>query len=104
MDQRRQAGGEDDAAVVSSIPGQRSAAVAERDGLQPGEPVAAVGAAEEDWSLVADELATAAGEDGRAVGETCPVLLAPVGRGPSDAPGVRGDSAADLGDAITGRL
>ena len=29
-----------------------------------------------------------------------PVLLASVGRGPSDVPGVRGDSAADLGVAL----
>lgn len=39
----------------------------------------------ENWSLT--QLAAAAGEDGWAVGETCSALLAPVGRGPSDAPG-----------------
>ena len=48
-----------------------------------------------------DQLAAAACEDGRAVGETCPVLLAPAGRRASDAAGVRGDSAADLGAAVT---
>ena len=65
----------------------------------PGEPVAAAGAAEEDRSLVADQLATATGEDGRAFGETCPVLLAAVSGSSSDAAGVRGDSAEDLGAA-----
>src|SRR5262249_15892058 len=43
-----------------------------------GQSVAAHGAAEENRPLVADELAATVGEDGRAVGETCPVLLAPV--------------------------
>ena len=45
VDQGRQAGGEDDAAELPSVPVQRGAAVAERDRLQPGEPVAAAGAA-----------------------------------------------------------
>src|ERR1039458_3959111 len=76
--------------------------MAEPDRLQLGQSVAAVGAAEEDWSLVADQLATAVSEDGRAVGEARPILLAPVGRGPSDAQGVQRDSAADLGAAIAG--
>src|ERR1700693_4484980 len=49
--------------------------------------------------LVTDQLAATVGEDGQAVGETCPVLLAPVGRRASDAAGVRCDSPADLGDA-----
>src|ERR1022692_2190828 len=72
------------------------------DRLQLGKPEAAGGAAEEDRDRAADQLAAAAGKDGRAVSETCPVLLALVGRGPSDAAGVRGDSAADLGAAVTG--
>ncbi len=105
MDQGRQAGGEDDAAVMSSLPGQRSALAVERAGLQSGESVEADGVAEEDRPLVADELAAAAaaaGENGWPVGETCAVLLASVGRGPSDAAGARCDSAADLGAAFTG--
>jgi hypothetical protein len=53
---------------------------------------------EEDRELVADQLAAAAREDGRPVGETCPVLLASVGRGSSDA---TGDFAEDLGAAAT---
>ena len=40
VDQRSQAGGEDDAAELPPVPFQRGTAVAERDGLQPGEPVA----------------------------------------------------------------
>jgi hypothetical protein len=38
----------------------------------------------------------------RPAGETCAVLLAPVGRGTSDAPAVQGDVAADLGVAVAG--
>jgi hypothetical protein len=56
VDQRRQAGGEDDAAELSSIPVEWSAAMAEPDRLQLGKPVAAAGAAEEDRELVADQL------------------------------------------------
>jgi hypothetical protein len=48
----------------------RGAAVAEPDCLQPGEPVAAAGLADEDRQLVADKLAATAGEDGRKAGET----------------------------------
>ena len=76
--------------------------MAEPDRLRPGKPVAAAGAAEEDRELVADQLAAAAGEDGRAVGETCAVLLASVSRGPSDAPSFRGDFAEDLGVTVAG--
>ena len=54
--------------------------------------------------LVVDQLATAAGENGWAVGEACPLLLAPAGRRPSDAAGVRGDSAADMGDTPAERI
>ena len=54
--QRRQAGGENDAAELPSLPIQRGAAIVECDGLQPGEPMAAAGAAEEDPSLVSQEL------------------------------------------------
>src|ERR1700693_5411792 len=47
MDQR-QAGGEDDAAELPSVPGQRGAPVAERARLQPGKSLAAAGVSEED--------------------------------------------------------
>ena len=79
VDQGRQAGGEDDAAQLPPVPTQRSAAVAERDRLQPGEPVAAVGAATEDWQLVAHQLAATAGEDRRPIDQARPVLLAAAG-------------------------
>ena len=76
VDQRRQAGGEDDAAELPPLPVQRGAAHAQRDRLQPRQPMAAAGAAEEDRELVADEFAATAGENGRAIGEARPVLLA----------------------------
>jgi len=46
VDQGRQAGSEDDALELPSLPVERSAAVAERDRLQSGEPVAVAGGAE----------------------------------------------------------
>jgi len=58
-DQRAQAGSENARAELSSVPLQQSAAVAELDGVGPGEPLAAGGAVEEDRQLVADELAAA---------------------------------------------
>ena len=42
----------------------RGAAVAEPNRLQPGEYVATVGVAEEDWELVVDEFTAATGKDG----------------------------------------
>src|ERR1035437_888194 len=76
--------------------------MAEPDRLQLGKPVAAAGAAEEDRELVADQLATEVGEDGRPLGEACALLLAAVGGRSSDAAGVRGNFAEDLGAAIAG--
>src|ERR1022692_490955 len=72
VDQGRQAGGEDDAAELPPVPLQRGAAHAQRDRLQPRQPMAAAGAAEDDRELVADEFAATAGENGRAIGEACP--------------------------------
>jgi hypothetical protein len=46
-----------------------------RAGVQPGQPVAATGAAEENRRLVADQLAAAVGEDGRATDQARQVLL-----------------------------
>ena len=57
--------------------------MAELDRLQPGKPVAAVGAAEKDRELVADQLAAALGEDGREADQARSVLLADAGREPS---------------------
>jgi hypothetical protein len=53
-------------------------------------------------NLVADQLAATVGEGRRQADQARPVLLAPVGRGASDAAGVQRDSAADLGAAVTG--
>src|SRR5207245_5368063 len=64
MDQGRQAGGEDDAAELPSLSVERGAALAECDRLRGGQPVATASVAEEDWELVADELAAAAGKTG----------------------------------------
>ena len=100
VDQGRQAGGEDDTAELSPIPVERGASVAECDRLQSGEPVAAAGAAEEDRQVVGDELATAAGENRRPAGEACPILLASVGREPSDATALRVDAPADRAAAL----
>ena len=69
--------------------------MAEPDRLQPGKPVAAAGAAEEDREVVADERAAAAGEDRWAADQARSLLLATVGREPSDAAAVCVDGAAD---------
>jgi len=71
VDQGGQAGGEDDSVELPPVPVERGAAVAERDRVQPWESVASAGAAATDWELVADQLATEAGEDGWSTGETC---------------------------------
>jgi hypothetical protein len=57
--------------------------------------VATVGTAEEDREVVVDELAAAVGEDRRAAGETCTVLLAALGGKSSDEAVVYGDGGAD---------
>lgn len=69
--------------------------MAESDRLQPGEPVAATGAAEEDRELVADQLAATAGEDRRQAGQARPVLLVDAGRKPPDAAAVWEHGPAD---------
>ena len=87
--------GEDDAAELPSVLIQRSSPRAEHHSLQPGEPVAAAGAAEEDREVVVDELAAATGEDGRTADQARSLLLAAAGREPSDAAVVCVDGAAD---------
>src|SRR6516164_205813 len=95
MDQRGQASSKDDAPELPPLPVERGAVVAERDRLQSGEPVAAAGTAEENRQMVADQLAAAAGEDGRAAGEARPLLLASLGREPSDPAALRRHALAD---------
>ncbi len=104
MDQGRQAGNALDAAVVPSVPGERSAPAPERPGLQPGQLVAQTGPAAADQALVAHESAAATGENRGPASEACAVLLAPVGRRASDAAAVRRHATEDLGAASAGRL
>jgi RHS repeat-associated protein len=61
--------------------------------------VATASVADKDWELVADQLAAAAGEDGRSAGETCALLLAALGRRPPDSEAVRQHAENDRGDA-----
>ncbi len=75
--------------VVPAVPGERGTATTERAGLQPGQHVAAARTAATDQELVADELATAANEDGRTAGQACSVLLAAPGRRASQPQAIR---------------
>ena len=54
--------------------------------------------------MVVDQLAAAAREDRRPVGKARPLLLAVVGREPSDAAPVRKHAAADSGFAAAGQI
>ena len=101
VDQGRQAGGEDDAALLPSVPLKSSAAGIEPVGLQPGESVATAGVAPRNRKLVADEPAAKAGEDRRAAVEACALLLAIAGGRTSDAAAVRGDAGPDRATADT---
>jgi hypothetical protein len=75
-----------------------------RDCLQPGQPVASPDAAEENRRLVADELATAVGEDGRTAGQARPLLLVVAGRGTPAPAAVWPDAPANLGAASAERV
>ena len=66
--------------------------------------MATVGIAAEDQGVVVDQFTATLGEDGRTVGETRPVLLAAVGREPSDAAAFRGDGATDRGVVGSSRV
>ena len=74
--------------------------MAERDRLQFGQPVAAIGAAGTDRSLVADQLAAAVGEDRRAFNKACSLLLAAAGGESSDAAALREHAAKDRDAAV----
>jgi hypothetical protein len=104
VDQRGEASGEDDPAELPPIPVERGAAMAERDRIQPGQPVATAGAAEGNRHMVIDQLAAAAGEDGRPTDQACPLLLAAVGGEPPDAAPVWKHTAADRGFAAASRV
>src|SRR5271157_5344120 len=85
--------------------GARCKAKPHKNGLcffqQFGEFVAAAGAAQANRELVADQLAATTGEDRRTAGETRPLLLAAVGREPSDEAAVRGDAGPDRAATAT---
>src|SRR5271169_974032 len=104
MDQRGQAGGEDDSPLLPSVPLKPSAAGAESPGLQPGEFVTAAGVTKANRELVADQLAAAAGEVRWTAGETRPLLLAAVGREPSDEAALWEYGAADRGAVASGGI
>ena len=70
-----------DMAVLPSLPSQRGSATAQRAGLQFGESLEVVGAADAHQKRVADELATQFDEDRRSANQTRLVLLATAGRG-----------------------
>ncbi len=95
---------EDDAAELPSFPVERGAAVTEPNRLQPGESVAAAGAADDDRQLVADQLAAAVGEDRRSAGETCARVLAALGQGAAASEAVCKLAEDDHGIAPTRRL
>jgi hypothetical protein len=95
VDRRRQASGEDDAVVLSSLSVERSATRTKSAGLQLGEFVAAAGLAEANRDLVTDQFATAAGENWRPIGQARSILLAFVGGEPSDAAAVWKHAATD---------
>ena len=66
--------------------------------------MATAGSAAEDPELVFDESPAAAGEDGRKVGLTCPLLLVALGREPSDAAAVQSNGATDGGSHDPSRV
>ena len=78
--------------------------MAQHSCLQPGELVAEAGSSSRHLRLVFDQPAAAVGEDGRATGKACAVLLADAGRRTSDANTVRGDVTQDRVVAATGCL
>jgi len=74
VDQRGQAGGEDDAAELPSVPVKRSAALLSLIAYNLGN-LCGGWCCRRDRQLVAHQLAATAGEDGRKAGETRSVLL-----------------------------
>jgi len=78
--------------------------VVERNHLQPRESLVAAGAAQEDRQLVLDQLAAAAGEDGRSIGQARTVLMAALGGESSDATVVWGHAGQDGSATIASGL
>src|ERR1035437_2632889 len=104
MDQGGEASGALGAPVVSSLPGERGPVAAERARVQPGQSVAATGAATAHRELVAHQSPATPRQDGWTPRATRAVLLAlPGGESPDPAP-IRVDAPADLGTARADRL
>jgi Transposase DDE domain group 1 len=82
----------------------RLAAMAQPDCLQLGKLVAEVGVTEGNQVVVADQFATTAGNDRRAVDQACSLLLAAIGREPYGAAPVRKHAEADRGFVAASRI
>jgi Transposase DDE domain group 1 len=104
VDKGRQTGGRDDAAFLPPLSRQRGQVVAEHYRLQPGQSLAAAGAADAGRHLVADQFAAAVSEDRRTAHPTCTLLLVAAGGEPSDAAAVRGHAGEDRDAAGAGRI
>jgi hypothetical protein len=96
VDQGGQAGGEDDEVELPPLSVERGAALA-ACGRQPGQPVAAIGTAEENRPLVARQFAATSGENRRTLDQASSLLPATAGGEPSDAAALRQHSAQDRG-------
>src|ERR1039458_9946949 len=83
---------------------QRGAALAERNRLQPGEPVAAAGAAKQDRQLVADELAARLVKTGGRLVKHARYYWLLLGGEPPDAAAVWKHAAADRRAALADRI
>jgi hypothetical protein len=79
---------------LSPLPLQPGTAGAKPVGLQPGQSVAASGAAPTNQEVLADEFVATAGENRRTPGEACALLLAAT-RGTSVPAAVRSDAGSD---------
>jgi hypothetical protein len=100
----KEAGGRDDAALLSPLSRQRGAAMAEPYRLQLGEFVAAAGAAVAGCQLVAHQLQQRVGEDPRTAHPTCALSLVAIGRQPSETAAVRGHAGEDRDADVTGGI
>ena len=78
--------------------------MAQHSGLQPGESVAEAGPSSRHLRLVSDQFAAAVGEDGRATGKACAVLLDDVGGRTPDANQILSNVAKDCAVASSGKL
>ena len=76
----------------------------ESDCLQPGEPLAAVGAADENRQLIIDQPAAATGKNRRSFGQTRPLPMAAVSREPSHSAAVREHGAKNRSAATASRI